>query len=700
MLNLEKKYKITPAITNSPNLCDILTESDLRQVGNFVYDNYKADVQSRQKWIVRSEAALDLAMQIQKDKSFPWPGCSNVAFPLVTIAALQFHSRSYPALIDTPNVVQMKVVGNDPDGSKLARAERVQDYMNWQLTEEDCDWEEQMDRALLSVPIVGTGFKKTYFNGEKGHNDSDFVQAKDLIINYWAKDINDCTKTHVLQFSTNKIHSRILNGTFRDVRESAWFKEGAPLPPTTLQTAAEDNRDGTNPTQADARTPYILLEQHCDLDLDSDGYSEPYIVTIEESSQEVLRVVARWNTESDIERNRDNNIICIKGTEYFTKIPFLPSPDGSIMDVGFGMLLGPLNESVNTAINQLFDSGTMSNTAGGFLGRGAKIRGGTYNFSPFSWNRVDSTGDDLRKSVIPLPVRDPSNVMFSLLSLLIEYTERVSGSVDISTGGNPGQNTPAQTSQTMIEQGQKVYSAIFKRIWRSLKEELRKWYTLNGLHMSPNGTLFAGSMDNIKKSDFLEDPTSIYPAADPHIMSDQQRFMQANALMQVGRGNPLFDQDQVYLTYLKSLKIPNIGQVFLGMEKMKQLAPPEKVQIAQMKAQVQLQELQWKKLQYISSLLEQRRLNEAKIINLYAQAALAQEQAGGVKAGTQIQAFQTLIDSIKTINDGITQQVQDLNNGQDEGGTPAGAGIQSLAGTPGFPEVSQMAQQQAAQPGA
>lgn len=690
MLKLEKQYKITPEITNSPNLCNKITEDDLCAIGEFVYSNYKADVQSRQKWIQRSEAALDLAMQVQKDKSFPWQGCSNVAFPLVTIAALQFHSRAYPALIDTPNVVKIKVVGQDPDGLKQNRANRIETYMNWQLTEQDSCWEEQMDTALLSVPIVGHGYKKTYFDGEKGHNISEFVQAKDLVINYWAKNLKDCVKTHVLCFDKNKIHSRILSGTFKDVRESQWYCTDAPQPPITFSTNSADNREGMTPPQIDSRTPFVLLEQHCYLDLDGDGYSEPYIVTFEESSQEVLRIVARWDTESDILRSMKNEIISIHPIEYFTKIPFIPSPDGSIMDVGFGILLGPLNESVNTAINQLFDSGTISNTAGGFLGRGAKIRGGVYNFSPFSWNRVDSTGDDLRKSVIPLPVREPSNVMFSLLSLLIEYTERISGAVDISTGGNPGQNTPAQTSQTMVEQGQKVYAAIFKRIWRSLKDELRKWYVLNGIHMSPNGTMFAGSLDNIKKSDFLDDPTSVFPAADPHIMSDQQRFLQAQAIMNVGRGNPLFDQDQVNLNYLKALKVTNIDQIYLGMQRMKPLAPPEKVQAAMIKAQVQLQELQWKKLQYISSLLEQRRLNEAKIINLYAQAALAEKQAGGVQAGAQIQAFQAIIDSLKLMNDNINKQVEDIDNGEQAGNSGA-VGIQSLAGTPGFPEISQMA---------
>jgi chaperonin GroES len=684
MLSLTNHITLDKETIEAPNLCHHFTEEDLRAIGEEVWHNYEADKQSREPWLRRTSAAMDLAMQVQKDKNFPWPGCSNIAFPLVTIAALQFHSRSYPALLNGPDVVQCRVIGPDQDGSKMARAERVSRYMSWQVLEQDCDWEEQQDRALLNVPIVGTAWKKSYFNAEKGYNDSDLVFAKDLVLNYWCKGTDDVTKTHILPFDRNKIYTRIMEGVFNDVRDCEWYKGDAPQPEQTAYSSEEDNRAGMNPPQVDGRTPFILLEQHCRLDLDGDGYEEPYIVTIEESCHTVLRIVCRFDREEDIDRNENGEIIRIRGTEMFTKIPFIPSPDGGIMDIGFGILLGPLNESVNGAINQLFDAGTMSNTAGGFLGRGAKIRGGVYNFSPFEWNRVDSTGDDLRKSIFPMPVREPSNVMFSLLSLLINYTEKVSGAVDISTGGNPGQNTPAQTSQTMVEQGQKVYAAIFKRIWRSLKEEFKKLYQLNGLHLPPNGINFAGSDQNISRGDFLGDPSAIIPVADPNIMSDQQKFLQASALMNVGRNNPLYNQDAINTQFLKALKINNIEQVYVGTKNAPPPQPDVKVQIENLKAQVQLKNLEWKKLQYISSLLEQRRLNEAKIVSLYAQAALFEKQAGGVEAGNQIAAFQALIDSIKMINEQMDNQVQQLGGANgDQGNTPGGTPEDSGAGGQG-----------------
>lgn len=687
MLKLETYITLNKDTIDSPNLVDRFEEDDLCTIGEYVWDSYRADVASREPWLRRTSAAMDLAMQVQKDKTFPWPGCSNIAFPLVTIAALQFHSRSYPALLNGPDVVKCRTIGPDPDGKKGDRAERVSCHMSWQLMEQDEDWEEQVDRALLNVPIVGTAFKKSYFSAEKGYNESDLVLAKDLVLNYWAKSVETCpVKTHIIPMDRNKMHSRILEKTFKDVRDCEWYKNDAPQPAQTTESAESDNRAGVLPPQPDDRTPFICLEQHCSLDLDGDGYAEPYIVTIEESSHTVLRIVCRFDREEDIERTRGGEIIRIQGTEYFTKLPFIPSPDGGIMDIGFGVLLGPLNESVNGAINQLFDAGTMANTAGGFLGRGAKIRGGVYNFSPFEWNRVDSTGDDLRKSIFPLPVREPSTVMFQVLSLLINYTEKVSGAVDITTGGNPGQNTPAQTSQTMVEQGQKVYAAIFKRLWRAMRLEFKKLYQLNGMHLPDESVQFAGSDTYISRADYLGDPSSVIPVADPNIMSDQQRFIQAQALMAIAKGNPLFNQDFVNVKYLKALKITDIDQVYLGTKKAPPQQPSEKVQIEMLKKEIQEKNLEWKKLQWVSSLLEQRRLNEAKIISLYAQAALFEKQAGGIEAGNQISAFQAIIDSLKMMNDNINDQVKQVgvdNGGQDQNSNEGGTGEANPTNGPG-----------------
>ena len=196
------------------------------------------------------------------------------------------------------------------------------------------------------------------------------------------------------------------------------------------------------------------------------------------------------------------------------------------------MLLGPLNESVNSILNQLIDAGTLANTAGGFLGRGVKIRGGQYSFVPYGWNPVDSTGDDLRKNIFPMPTREPSGVLFNLLSLLIDYSNRVAGATDMMMGQNPGQNTPATTSQAMIEQGQKIYNSIYKRVWRSMKQEFQKLYNLNKLYL-PEEKYFKGEQF-IQREDFNYPMQDVIPGANPNLTSDNMRLTQANLLKQAG----------------------------------------------------------------------------------------------------------------------------------------------------------------------
>jgi chaperonin GroES len=254
-------------------------------------------------------------------------------------------------------------------------------------------------------------------------------------------------------------------------------------------------------------------------------------VYVRRDNKKVARIVARY-TQKDIEVNESGVILSIKAEQYFTKYPFIPSPDGGFYDLGFGVLLGPLNESINTIINQLVDAGTMANTAGGFLSRGIKLRGGNYTFNPMEWKHVDTTGDDLRKGIVPLPVREPSQVMFTLLNLLINYGERIGGSVDILSGQNPGQNTPAETTRTMAEQGMKVFNGIFKRTHRSLKQEFRKLYRLNQIFVDENTPYVSGANGSgmVLASDYEGPVTDVMPTSDPSITSDAQRINPASAI--------------------------------------------------------------------------------------------------------------------------------------------------------------------------
>ncbi len=376
----------------SDNIAEELSQEEVSALGREVIRTYEMDRTSRQEWEKRTEESLKLALQVVENKSFPWTNASNIKFPLITIAALQYHARAYPALLPGNDVVKCRVIGTDKTGEATARASRIQTHMSYQVLEQDEAWEDQMDKVLITQPIIGCAFKKTYYDPHHKHNISENILAKDLVVDYWTKSLDTASRiSHVLYLTNNDVYERKTRGLFRDVD----LNEPGVTQQTGLQQA-QNKEQGLNPPQNDDSKPMEFIEQHCSLDLDGDGYEEPYIAVVHKESKTLVRLVARF-FPSNIEWGKDKEVVTIKAENYFTKYPFIPSPDGGFYDLGFGALLGPLNESINTLINQLVDAGTMSNTAGGFLSRGIKMRGGALSFAPNEWKPVDSTGDDLRK---------------------------------------------------------------------------------------------------------------------------------------------------------------------------------------------------------------------------------------------------------------------------------------------------------------
>lgn len=695
MLKLEKHITLTEAVCKASNLAPRFGEVDLRAIGEWCFQGYTADEQSRANWYRRNEYAMDLAMQVVEEKSFPWPGASNVKFPLVTIAALQFHSRAYPAIVHGPDLVKYRVVGGDPTGEEYLRAQRISKHMSNQLLEVDQAWEEGMDRALINLPIMGCVFKKCYYDTHKGHNVSELVLAKDLVVDYYAKSIEDAMrKTHLLPLHRNQVIERMMSGAWLDLTEEAWFNQPSQYLPRPLQHQ-EDNRHGMTRPQPDDTTPFMFGEQHCWMDLDGDGYAEPYIVTFEITSRRVVRIVARWERPEDVVKNTAGRILRIRATEYFTKYTFIPAPDGGIYDLGFGILLGPLNASVDSLINILIDSGTMAVTAGGFLGRGVKARGGKITFSPLEWQRLESSGDDLRKDIVPLPVREPSPVLLSLLTLLVDYSNRIPGTTDIMVGENVGQNTPAETARSMVQEGGRIYSAIFKRVWRGLKNECKKLYLLNARFL-PLESQF-GPTGIIRREDYLGDPDRIVPSADPNITSEQVRMQKALALKQAAYTVPGYNVELVERRWLEALGIEGIETLYPGPDKVKPLPNP-KIQVEQMKLQQAQQEMKTDAMIKLAELSEQRRLNAGKIMELYAKAQKELAEAQGVGTGHQIAAFELALGALKHQDESLLQLMQILQKGMDNGGQPDSTGIPRMAGTPGNQSGAGMGQETGGNP--
>lgn len=698
MLNLTKHLKIDQELIDEPNLCRYFDEDDCVTLAGLIYQGYTVDKQSRAQWEVRMEAAMNLAMQVATAKNFPWPNCSNVVFPLVTIAALQFSARSYAAIVQGNNVVRYKTVDGE-DKLAVDRAKRIGKHMSWQVLEEDEAWEEQHDRLLINLSIVGCNFVKSYYDAGKTHCVGVLVMAKDLIIDYHAESVAAAARvTHRFPLSRNQMRERMLRKTFIDCTEEAWFKQ----PPTSSDSQSQtdaDRRLGRTPPQGDHDTPFYLLEQHCWLDLDGDGYAEPYIVTVEESSKTLLRIVARFERMADIEFVQDDHdndtdkILCIRATQYFTKYSFIPSPDGGIYDLGFGVFLGPINEAVNSAINQMLDFGTMQNSLGGLLGRGAKIRGGVYTMAPWEFKRVDSSGDDLRKNVFMWPDRAPPTFLFQLIELLIEYSNRIAGTVDSTVGENPGQNTPASTFQGMTEQGMQVYKMIFKRVWRSMKEEFKQRFALNRVYL-PRSFKFGSGNTTVRREDYIAAAADlISPVANPNVSSITMKLQTAMAVKQAAMGTPGYDIAEVERIWLDNLEVENIGVIYPGPGKVPQenMAPNPKAAVEQMKLQGIQMKLDAEKMKWANHLMEEQRLNTAKIRLIEAQAMKAASEAHGAQAALQIEAFEQLLKMHEQLGDQMNKQISSLLGEGDGTKGADGGGVsqsQSKSGDQGDSNVS------------
>ena len=648
-------------LLRSPNIAEDMDDDALSSLGFTLMNDINLDLNSRIEWEERNEKANKLALQVVERKTFPWPGASNVKFPLITIAAMQYHSRAYPALISNNEVVKCKVYGKDDDGEMHKRADRVSRHMTYQVMEEDEGWEENTDKTLLVQAISGTAIKKSYFDPVKGHNVSELVLPNDFVVNYYTKSIAESPRvSHRILFTSNDLHERQVRGLFLKLDDQP--------PPSTPQqsmlTNAMEDAQGVRMPTGDPDTPYEFFETHFWHDFDEDGYKEPYIAYIRRDTGKIYRIVARY-FEDSIEYH-NGEIIRIKPEQYFTKYGFVPSPDGGFYDLGFGVLLGPTNDSVNTIVNQLIDAGTMSVTGGGFLGRGVKIKGGDYSFKPHEWKRVDSTGDDLRANIFPLPVREPNGVSFQLLQLLINYGERIAGATDIMTGVSPGQNTPAETSRNTMEQGMKVFNGIYKRTWRAMKEEFQKLYRLNQLYLPSEPVEFEynNELQFVLPDDYSMDMKLVKPAADPNVVSDSQRQMQAQAVLQLAQSTGGFNMYEVQKRYLDSLKVYAIDQILpdpKGPNAIKP-GPSEKMQIEKMKNDERQMNHQLRFKLGIAKLMQEAELQQAKITELQAKAVLELEQADGVKSGHAIAMLEAQLGAKRAHVDGILKSIEMMTN--------------------------------------
>ena len=575
---MDEEQKPLAAMLESVNIAESLDDDMLKEIGAEAFKGYDLDHQSRMDWEKHVDEWTKLAKQTVEPKTYPWPKASNIKYPLLSTAAMQFAARAYPSLVPSNGkLVNAKAIGKDPEGTKSKTAEAVSIYMSYQLLEEMDSWEEEMDKMLIMLPIVGTMFKKTYWDPLKEANCSHLVMPKNLVVNYWARSLKDAERiTEILEISPRKVKERQQSGLWLDVDIGS-----APSPEGIMNA----------PSVVDSTTPYTFLEQHTFLDLDDDGYKEPYIVTFHKQTKKVVRIVARFD-ETTIKLNAKGEIQKIDPIQYYTKFGFIPNPDGGFYDIGFGVLLGPLNESVNTVINQLLDSGHLSTLQAGFIGKGLRIRMGDTRFLPGEWKAVNSTGADLKQQIVPLPTKEPSNVLFQLMGSLITSGKELASVAEIFVGKMPGQNTPATTTMATIEQGMKVFTAVYKRLYRSMTEEFKKLARLNNLYLNPQTYVDVVDME-VGPEDFDMKAHNIFPGADPTAVSQTEKLLKAQGLMEL-LPTGILDPVKVVQRVLDAQEQPNWQELLVQQVAetgQVQQQPDPKMLEMQMKGQLEQQKI-------------------------------------------------------------------------------------------------------------
>lgn len=553
----------------TPNIAVDLDDEELSKISVSVMRGLKIDEDSRSEWLTKNEAALDLALQVAKDKTYPWNKASNIVFPLVTIAAIQFAARAYPAVVAGRNVVKGVVMGDDsgeaevspqdgtpmfqvpppgPDGKpagepqpvwktkpgeKKARADRVGAHMSYQLLDCQKEWDSDTDTLLHILPIAGCHFRKTYFDPVFRINISTLVSAKNVIINYRAKSMERAPRiSERIKIYPHEVEEKVRTELFLDEELGA-------------EPEAGDDVDA----------PRTFIEQHCRLDLDDDGYSEPYTVLVHEASSKVVRITARYDADSvHVSRKDPTKIVSIEPVHYYTKFDFMPSLDGGIYGTGFGQLLQPINRAINTTLNMLIDAGHLAVVGGGFIGKGVSMNGGSVRFKPSEWKTLNVPGSVIRDAIVPLPAPGPNPVLFQLLGLLIDAGKEIAASNDVLEGSSNMSTMQPTTMLALIEQGLKVFTSIYKRVYRSLKEEYEKLYRLNRVYMNElEDYEVGGQWYKITREDYLKG-SGVKPYSDPQMVSDMQKLGRAQFLLSL-KDDPRMDGQEILRRALEAADI-------------------------------------------------------------------------------------------------------------------------------------------------
>lgn len=535
------------------NIMSLLSEDKINCIYSQVAEGYERDCSTREARNNTLKEANKIAMQVVGNKSTPWEGCANVKLPLITTSAIDFASKIYPAVIQDDEVVRCKIVAKDNEDDKFARmkaGERLSNYLNYQLTEKIPNWKENMDILTYALPVNGIMIKKVYYDVLENCYCSDLIFPENFFTPNDTREIDTSERvTHVYQMSTEDIISYLRFKVFSgfssdDLKDNILLNQG------DGGTDNEIVRDEDKNYLMEESNVFTICEQHCWLDLDEDGYREPYIVTFIPKLNKIVRISARYDEKSII-TNEDNEIVKIKPIPCFTKYSFLQSPDGSFYSLGLGELLLPINEAANTVTNQLLDAGTLNNLPAGWISKTAKMSAGDMALAPGEFKQVNSFMGKIQDSIMLLPTKEPSVTLFELLKTLMASAEDIA-SVKALTNTDFPSNSSVITTLSIIENGMSPFKAIYKRFHAALTKEIKLLSSLIDRYFDISDYRKISG----PKASYMDFQTidTIIPVSDPSLVTSTQKMGRAQFLAEL-LNNPVFDPVKVSIEMVSLMGI-------------------------------------------------------------------------------------------------------------------------------------------------
>ena len=526
------------------NMTEDMDEDDLADIAATVIENFEADKDSRAEWESMFERGFDLLGLKLEQGTEPFDGACTAVHPLLIESAVKFQSKASGELFPANGPIKTRILGKSTPEKEL-QANRVQNFMNYQVTEQMPEYFDEFERMLFHLPLIGSAFKKLYYDATVKRPKSEFIPIDQFYVSYYATDLSNADRyTHVIYRSPVEIQRDIRAGVYEDVELSS--------PSSDVGTSFSEKMDtiiGLSPTSGHD-PQYVLLEQHCYLNIEDEDEACPYIVTVEQQSRQVLSI--RRNYKQD-DPNKEK-------VNHFVHYRFVPG--FGFYGLGLIHFLGNLTMSATAAMRSLIDAGQFANLPGGFKAKGVRMVGDNSPIAPGEFKEVEATGIDLSKAIIPLPYKEPSSTLFQMLNFVATAGQKFADSTEqvISDAASYG---PVGTTMALLEASSKFFTAIHKRVHKSQKDEFRILARINYDYLPEEYPYDVPYEDrSIFKQDF-DGRIDIIPVSDPNIPSNAHRMMMANMALQMAQQSPpgMFNLEALNRTILTASNMPNVDEI-------------------------------------------------------------------------------------------------------------------------------------------